>query len=73
MLQITEKKNDVRRSRSARKTLVLFVGLDEASEVSNPFYFVIVKEKNQALFSLLFIAVSITAIKTLLMIRVPTR
>ena len=45
MLQITEKKNDVGRSRSAKKTIVLFVGLDAASEVSNPFYFVTVKEK----------------------------
>ncbi len=48
MLQITEKKNDVGRSRSAKKTLVLFVGLDEASEVSDPFCFVIVKEKKSS-------------------------
>ncbi len=48
MLQITEKKNDVRRSRSARKTIVLFVGLDAASEVQNPFYFVFVKEKKSS-------------------------
>ncbi len=48
MLQITEKKNDVRRSRSAKKTIVLFVGLDAASEVSNPFYFVTVKEEKSS-------------------------